>query len=58
MLMLLVLSLLLVPTSICLVFGHCDAEQRTGTTGHHPRSRLDLQSRMTCPSRCREREIQ
>lgn len=45
MLLVLLLALLLVPTTICLMFGHCDAEQRVGTTGHHPRTRLNLTSR-------------
>lgn len=42
--------LLLVPMAICLVFGEFDADQRVGTTGHHPRTKLNLESSMSCQS--------
>jgi len=33
--MLLIFLIAFVPLLICLVFGHCDADQRVGTTGLH-----------------------
>jgi len=37
---LLPLLILFLPMIICLTCGQCDAEQRVGTTGLHPRRRI------------------